>query len=123
MSYYIHIADPGFPDPPWPGRRRLGPYLTQGEAEDQAIDDLSRGIIREDEFMGIYEEDASEQMASGVKKLKAAVVASRVLPKADTRRRRYLARVAKEQEDNRAAFQALLPKGVRVEDLMGEEPL
>lgn len=43
-GFYIHIADPGFPDPPWPGFRRLGPFLTQAEALAQAAGDAAQGM-------------------------------------------------------------------------------
>jgi hypothetical protein len=54
-QFYIHVDDPSFPDAPWPGVRRLGPYLTLEEAQAQATSDAAfSGLTGE-----IYDEDAS----------------------------------------------------------------
>ena len=42
--FYIHITDPGYPDPPYPGERRFGPYITKEEALNQAASDASVGM-------------------------------------------------------------------------------
>lgn len=41
--YWIHIADPAYGDAPWPGYRRLGPFLTKDEAVAQAVNDAAVG--------------------------------------------------------------------------------
>lgn len=115
MPFYIHIPDPGFPEPPWPGERRLGPFNTAEEAEAQAIDDVARGM---GEVLGVFDEEASEAMASSSKRRAAAVVPSRINKKAETRRNRYLSEQAKVADEQRANVEALLPAGVTFDDLM-----
>jgi len=42
-GFYIHYEDPQFWEPPWPGIRRLGPFLTEQEALNQAASDAAVG--------------------------------------------------------------------------------
>lgn len=58
MDWYIHVADPGFPEPPWPGERRLGPYLTDTEAIEQAVSDSGYGM---GVIVGVYSAEESEK--------------------------------------------------------------
>lgn len=60
MPFYIHIDDPGFPDPPWPGQRRFGPYNTVEEALAQAAADAAQGM---GVAVGIYDEENSDLLA------------------------------------------------------------
>jgi hypothetical protein len=114
VPFYIHLLDPGFPDAPWPGARRLGPYNTAEEAEEQAIDDVARGM---GEVLGVFDAEASEAMATGGKKA-AAVPPSRIKTKAMTRRKKYLAEQARVADEQRANVEAILPEGVTFQDLM-----
>lgn len=61
--FYLHVRDPQFDDPPYPGERRLGPYTTSREARDQAASDLAIGHLREEDFAGIFDEDGSAARA------------------------------------------------------------
>lgn len=58
MPFYIHIADPSFPEPPWPGERRLGPFPTSDEALEQAISDAAIGAAV---AIGVFSEAESER--------------------------------------------------------------
>lgn len=56
---FIHLDDPGFPDEPWPGQRRLGPFNTPEEALAQAVHDAAMG---QGVASGIYPEEHSEAL-------------------------------------------------------------
>lgn len=61
--FFIHLADPGFEDPPWPNMRRLGPYDTSEEALAQAVADAAQGM---GVALGVYDEEASESHAERI---------------------------------------------------------
>jgi hypothetical protein len=58
VAFYIHIEDPGFPEAPWPGERRLGPFVTEEEALNQAVSDAALGFGL---AVGVYSEAESER--------------------------------------------------------------
>lgn len=58
MPFYVHVEDPGFPEPPWPGERRLGPFPTAAEALEQAVSDAALGSVL---AVGVYSEEESER--------------------------------------------------------------
>lgn len=43
-EFFVHYYDPGFPNPPWPMQRRIGPFLTHEEAFNQAVSDAAHGM-------------------------------------------------------------------------------
>lgn len=63
MRFFVHLADPSFPEAPWPNTRRLGPFDTLAEAQAQAAADLAGGHLAEDELVGIYSEDDSHALS------------------------------------------------------------
>ena len=58
--YYIHIADPGFPEPPYPGVRRIGPIEDLEAVKAQAVEDMASGGAN---VLGIYDASQSDGMA------------------------------------------------------------
>lgn len=57
--YFIHIEDPQFHEAPWPGVRRLGPFETKKQAEEQAAAERLRGI----EIAGIHTGTESQALS------------------------------------------------------------
>lgn len=58
--YYIHVPDPTFQGQvPFPFGRRLGPFLTEAEAVNQAVSDIAGG---HGSYLGIYDEASSQAL-------------------------------------------------------------
>lgn len=145
-AFYIHVVDPGFPDPPWPGERRLGPFLTAEEAEAQAVNDVAHGHIADESLVGVYSEseslkrkdvlrarwethraDATSDDAyepapafdpSAHRGGKSHVAKGVIVKKAASARRKLLANHALGIEDQRLALERLLPPGVSIDEMM-----
>jgi len=144
-EYFIHVRDPGFPDPPWPGERRLGPFLTLEEAEAQATSDLAHSYITGDGMTGIYTNAESDARAEGLRQAwdearaqgssdpyappppfdpatvdagTPSATATELEQGAVTARRKLLATHARSVSDQRESLQALLPDGVDAEELI-----
>jgi hypothetical protein len=146
VGFFIHVADPGFPEGPWPSVRRFGPFLTAEEASNQAVHDLSTGFLTEEAFLGVFDDENSQMksfeaddelvaahtqhgefdadgmlkaLAARDKKAKAAVVPSKLKPRAAAMRRKAHAQRLKDLQEQNDALEALLPEGVSMGDLMG----
>lgn len=117
MEFFVHLRDPGFPDSPWPGERRLGPFLTSEEAANQAVSDLAGGYLADDEIVGIYAADESEKRTDDLNKGKAVYVASRLRARAATARKRAAASRATAHQETEEALKAMLPDGLTWKDL------
>jgi hypothetical protein len=115
MNYYIHLEDPGFPDHPWPGVRRLGPFLTLEEATEQAISDaaLGHGVA-----LGVYSEEESEKRYSGGKEGKAAFARAGIRSAGEALAKKNQKAAIEVFEENKRAVEAMLPAGVGWEELM-----
>jgi hypothetical protein len=140
--FFIHLDDPGFPDPPWPGQRRLGPYETAEEAYEQAVSDAASGAGL---AVGIYDEETSlllarmpdipieeyldmhpsakrqvDLPAAPKKGIKAVYSRSRIATSAAAEaNRRHKERVAQQQGNvDLLLLQKLLPEGVDAKDLL-----
>ena len=94
-AYYIHYADPGFPDPPWPGERRLGPFPTLAEAQAQAVSNSASGY---GDALGIWSDENSTALEQG--ETPAADIAAPVIAQAGA------ALAADLDEDRRLQFEA-----------------
>lgn len=113
-SFYIHLEDPGFPEHPWPGVRRLGPFLSDTEALEQAVSDASLG---HGVALGIYTEAESEKRLGGkTGKAKIARAEIRRRGEAISRKRQNEEKAAAEQV--RADIEAILPAGIGWEELV-----
>ena len=113
-AFYIHIADPQFLDPPWPGVRRLGPFDTQTDALAQAGSDLASGAGL---ALGVWDESASESMSA----IDAAALPPVCTPDDITTAASQIeAANALTQTEADAKLQALLPAGVTVAELRTE---
>jgi hypothetical protein len=114
--FYIYVEDPGFPDHPWPGFRRLGPFLTADEAVAQAVSDAAGGA---GVAAGVYPESAFDALALGKKP--AAHTTKSEIKKAgerEAKRRDKVTALELASEGERdQALQAFLPEGVTVADL------
>lgn len=118
MGFFIHIADPGFPEPPWVNERRLGPYDTDEEAANQAVHDLATGFLAEDNFLGVFDDENSELRDQRPAKAKAAIIPSKLKPRAATIRRKAHAQRLRDLQDQQTALEELLPEGVTIADLL-----
>lgn len=125
-GFFIHISDPGFPDPPFPHERRLGPYNTMEEAAAQAVSDTALGFGTP---LGVYAEVESEKRAEGIHepdtgtfrattKGKAAYSRSQIEKRAETMRNRIQAQAVATAQEAEEALRAILPEGVTYDDLM-----
>jgi hypothetical protein len=112
-TYYVHLEDPGFPEHPWPGERRLGPFLSSDEALTQAVSDASLG---HGVAAGIYAESESEKRLSG-RAGKAKVARAEIRRRAETISRKRQDEEKRAAEQVRADIEAILPAGVGWEDL------
>lgn len=144
--YFIHIADPGFPDPPWPGERRLGPFPTAEEATDQAINDMAHGHITQESLTGVFSESESLKRKDVLRARweahrevlatadpyepptfaahehrggKSHIAPSAVARRAATARKKLLAHQALGIEDQRLTLERMLPEGVSINDMLG----
>lgn len=139
-AFFIHLADPGFPNPPFPGARRLGPYNTVEEALAQAVADAAQGA---GVALGIYDEEASEthdalpkmktdskgapvldaagyQVELKIKPAGAIYTQSEIRRRGEAeakRRKKLEANEALGQNERDAALQAILGDAVKVEEL------
>jgi hypothetical protein len=125
--YYIHYADPGFPDPPWPGQRRSGAFLTLEEATAQAVSDAASGFQTP---VGIFHEADSDKLSEHMGetedtfqpfedfKTKSAVPVKDVIKKANKIREESVAEVAAGYALDREALASQLPDGVSVDDVL-----
>lgn len=145
-GFYIHFADPGFPDPPWPGERRLGPFPTPEEAHEQAASDVAHGHVTEDALAGVFSAEESEKRRVVLRTRweehlrdnpaddlydapvafdpcahragRAHVPPSRIVKRAQTVRKRLLSLRAMGIEDQRLTLEAMLPEGVTYGEMM-----
>lgn len=116
MDYFIHIADPGFPEPPWPGERRLGPFSLEAAVE-QAVSDAAQGISL---AVGIYSEEESTKRASTTARSvgRAEVRRSQIKAKSDVlAKKMYDDRIAQVYSDVEA-MKASLPPGMGLEEAL-----
>jgi len=111
--FYIHIADPGFPEPPWPGERRLGPYNTREEAEAQAVSDAAGGYAV---ALGIYEEGESHKRAVQANRGKAVVTRAKIKSKGETEAKRRHKERQKNLDSDVRALAEMLPTGMGMEE-------
>jgi hypothetical protein len=102
VRYYVHVEDPGFPEEPWPGERRLGPYDDEDAAYEQAVDEAAYGGAV---VLGVYEEDASEQSRDGARK-RAVKTHAQIERRAETVRRYEARRRAEALSADRDALEA-----------------
>jgi hypothetical protein len=116
-GFYIHMLDPGYPDEPWPGERRLGPYLTLDEASEQAAHDLATGYLSEKNFVGIYDEAGSVERLDPGAKVKSLHSAKKVATRSAEVRSALLLPAARSLDAQRAALDQLLPEGVSADDM------
>ena len=119
MPYFIHIADPGFPETPWPGVRRFGPFNTREEAYNQAVEDVSNGAP----VLGIFSEDDSLQLQNHLTTIESPLLTEaedevqRIMVDANALRIERVTQTASAFKEDRDTLQALLPKGVTLEDI------
>lgn len=119
-KFFIHLDDPGFPDPPWPFQRRLGPYDTHEEAVRQAVSDLAGG-----HSVGatVYSHEESEKLRDGARaKAHASPAELNRLAKAERKRRDRLAelerlKAAELRDEHDALLREMLPDGVDLDAL------
>lgn len=141
--FFIHIADATFSDPPCPGERRLGPFLTVEEAQAQAANDVAHGHVAPDALLGVYSDAESRARAEAMDRAharhkpqddpwegptrfdprgrrggKLACSTARILKTADKQRAEMLEAHARTIEDQRASLQQMLPEGVDADELL-----
>lgn len=108
-TFFVHLEDPGFPDHPWPGIRRLGPFLTSDEAAAQAISDAASG---HGIALGVYSEAESEKRYGGGRDGKATLTRAQIAKRAETVARAARDETAARLRDDVSAIEATLPPGV-----------
>jgi len=114
-EYFIHYADPGFAEPPWPGQRRQGPYLTVDEAFNQAVSDGAGGQA---EALGIFTSSQSDELANNPDAdVTPEKTAEEISTAAHTLREELVVESAHVADSDRQAIEDLLPSGVKLEDL------
>jgi len=113
-EYFIHYADPGFPEDPWPGERRSGPY-SKDAALEQAINDVATGYGVP---VGIYSDDESLKRISSTarSKGKAEFTASTLKQKGEAESRRRKALADKERADETKMLAEILPTGMGMDE-------
>lgn len=116
-EWYIHIADPGFPEPPWPGERRLGPYPTHEEALAQAVEDAAGGYAI---AVGVYsaEESLKRLENTARNKGKAQHTHSDIARKGDVRARQILKANHAQLQWDADQLKAMLPPGTTLQDAL-----
>jgi len=118
-KFYVHIKDPGFPDPPWPGERRLGPFLTVEEAHSQAVSDVAQGHISEENLIGVFDDSASAARDEHPDHAIAAVSADKIMQAAVPVRHAAAEAHARMIDDQRAALAIKLEgTGVSVDEFL-----
>lgn len=115
MTYFIHLEDPGFPDEPWPGVRRLGPYPTSEEAFEQAVSDAAYGMGT---ALGVYAEAESERRYTGGREGKATHTRAAIAKRAQTLAKQRQKEAADTARQVARDIEATLPPGVGWEDLV-----
>jgi hypothetical protein len=113
--FFIHLEDPGFPEHPWPGQRRLGPYPTSEEAVEQAVSDASLG---HGVALGVYAEPESEKRLSGRKDGRAIVARAEIRKRGESKAKQAKEQEADMYENWRKDIEAMLPAGVGWEDML-----
>lgn len=140
--FYLHIADDGFAEPPWPGERRLGPFETAAEAEAQAVNDVAIGALSEADLIGVYDEAGSRDRHESLMRAyakhdagespwdpvrfdprlkrggKSQVPAARIKQKAAKVREGFLADAARSANEHLDTLRHLLPPGMDAETFM-----
>lgn len=114
--FWIHYADPGFPDPPWPGVRRVGPFNNVEEAKAQAASDAATG---QGVALGVVNdlESNNSQNASG-DRLNTIVSAKQIQKAADEIILETMRNKVQVRAENDAALQNQLDQhGLSIEDL------
>lgn len=125
--FWLHIKDGTFDIPDaatgvleFPGIRRIG-YATIEEATEQVVHDLSTGALSEENFVGIYDNEASEVYRDkhpDSRAVAAKVTPSKIKNRVATRRKQLMhAQViaAQEQVD---IVNSILPEGLTYADLL-----
>lgn len=115
-QFYIHIADPGFPDPPWEGQRRLGPFNTKEEAVAQAASDTAMGA---GEALGVFTGAESDKGKDDTSVMTATVTTLDVNDLAKVIVEAEITKQLGEQAEDRAALVSILPEGVTIADIEG----
>jgi hypothetical protein len=115
MTFYIHIADPAYPDAPWPGERRLGPFLTADEALNQAISDASQGFGWP---LGIYDEKESEKHSDGTESHQIHSQGE-IRKAAESLQKQNAKERSRAVEEQRQMIEQTLPDGITWDDLQG----
>lgn len=119
--FYIHLADASFDGPPWPGERRLGPYLTVEEAQNQAASDVAHNLVPAAALVGVFTSAESQLRAEDAGQGTPTVEPAAITGQAATQRLDILSPLAKGIEDQRATLQAQLPDGVTVDDYLASQ--
>ncbi len=118
VSFYVHVADPGFAEAPWPGAKRHGPFLTVEEAVAQATSDAAGGYATP---IGIFTEAESvalEQVPLEAHERAAATVSRDVIVAAsDAVRETQVKEALGRQKQDRDALSSILPAGITVDDI------
>ena len=107
--FYIHIKDPGYPDPPYPGERRLGPYLTKEEAIDQAISDATVGM---GVAVGIFSDEESKKREDDVSKGEPIYTSDQIYEDSKERLTKIQAQEAANLQITEDILRSQLPEGV-----------
>lgn len=121
--FFVHLADPGFPDHPFPGERRSGPYLTEAEALEQAVWDAcgNSAVV-----VGVYHEAESEKRAHSTARSvgKAVHTGGQVHRKAEALSKRLQKEAADARQADYDALAQILPPGMGIEqavELLNEQ--
>lgn len=113
MDYFIHITDPGFPDRPWPGERRFGPYTLEA-AQEQAVSDAAQGIAL---AVGIFSAEESEKRIHDLSEGKAEIPRSQIKAKGEELSKKlHETRISSLRADV-DALRATLPPGMGIEEV------
>jgi hypothetical protein len=121
VAYFIHLADPSFPEGPWPGERRLGPFNSQKEAAAQAANDIAIGMG--ESIIGVYSEAESDKRDEAMRsedapQAKLAVTREKLDSAAAKIREQNNREVARVIEEQRQLLEQVLPEGVSVDEFL-----
>ena len=126
MPYYIHITDPGFPDHPWPGERRFGPYAELDDAIAQAVSDAAIGMGT---ALGIYEYSdeqeteiealmiTTDQITQIKRPGKTVYTQAQIEDEANTIRKEMQAKALADHQQREEMMKVILPEGITWKDM------
>jgi len=115
------MADPSFIDPPFPGERRLGPFLTAAEAQNQAASDLAYGLMTPEAFLGVFSTSESELRRDDNTAGTVEVPNDTILAQADSEKEAAAAVVAQAITDTHAMVATMLPEGTDVDQFLADQ--